>query len=244
MRIRHPLAIKAFGFTAAWVFRSWMSTVRYRYCPVGVDIDPRRPDLGERYIYAIWHENILLPLYQFSRADVWVILSRHGDGELLNEVGRHIGLKAVRGSTNRGGVEAIRQMLRVAQRAHVAITPDGPRGPRRKIQPGLVYLSARTGLPLVPTAFGYHRPWRLNSWDRFAIPKPGTLGTCVTGMPIRVPESAGRDQLEHYRCLLEVRMHEVTELAEFWAETRELPAVLGKTVTTEANSGHESRLAG
>ena len=244
MRIRHPLAIKAFGFTAAWVFRSWMCTIRYRYRSLGPDIDPCRPDLEGRFIYAIWHENILLPLYQFSRANVWVILSRHNDGELLNEVGRHIGLKVVRGSTNRGGVEAVRQMLRIAQGAHVAITPDGPRGPRRQIQPGLVYLAARTGLPLVPTAFAYRRPWRLNSWDRFAIPKPGSLGTCVTGVPIPVPENADREQLEHYRRLLEEGMHEVTELAESWAETKELPPALSVSPLDAPRNEGETRLAG
>jgi lysophospholipid acyltransferase (LPLAT)-like uncharacterized protein len=243
MRIRHPWAIKMFGFAAAWVFRSWMSTVRYRYRSLGPGIDPRRPDLEGRYIYAIWHENILLPLYQFSRANVWVILSRHSDGELLNEVGRHLGLKAVRGSTNRGGVEAIRQMLRIAQGAHMAITPDGPRGPRRRIQPGLVYLAARTSLSLVPTAFAYHRPWRLRSWDRFAIPKPGSLGTCVTGIPIQVPETADRQQLEYYRRFLEERMHEVTDLAEAWAETGKPPSALLVPGVSPAD-GDPARLAG
>jgi lysophospholipid acyltransferase (LPLAT)-like uncharacterized protein len=226
MHIRNPLAIKAFGFTAACVFRSWMSTIRYRYRSLGPNVDPRQPGLEGRYIYAIWHENILLPLYQFSRASVWVIISRHQDGELLSEVGRYLGLKAVRGSTNRGGVEAIRQMLRHAQQTHLAITPDGPRGPRRQIQPGVVYLAARTGSALVPTAFGYRRPWRLGSWDRFAIPKPGTLGTCVTGAPIVIPEDANRCQLESYRRLLEENMNEVTQLAESWAETREPPPAL------------------
>jgi lysophospholipid acyltransferase (LPLAT)-like uncharacterized protein len=81
-------------------------------------------------------------------------------------------------------------------------------------------------LPLVPTAFGYHRPWRLRSWDRFAIPKPGTLGTCVTGMPIAVPDDADREDLDHYSRVLEDGMHRVTELAESWAESGEVPHVL------------------
>src|SRR5262249_14457493 len=150
--------------------------------------------------------NILLPLYQFSRTDTWVITSRHADGTLLTEFGRHIRLKYVRGSTGRGGVEAVRKLLRIARNASLAVTPDGPRGPRRKVQPGLIYLASRTGLPVVPTAFGYHRPWRLRSWDRFAVPRPWTLSTCVTDAPMVIPADAGRQLLEQYRHLIEERL--------------------------------------
>ena len=67
-------------------------------------------------------------------------------------------------------------MLRLSRQAHLVITPDGPRGPRRQVQAGMVYLAARTGVPIVPVGIGYDRPWRTKSWDRFAVPRPGVRG--------------------------------------------------------------------
>jgi lysophospholipid acyltransferase (LPLAT)-like uncharacterized protein len=222
MRLRHPVLIKSFALAGACVLRLWMGSVRYRYYPLTEDLSPGRRDLPGRYIYAIWHENILMPVYQYSKENVWVLISQHRDGQLLTEMGRHLRLRLVRGSTTRGGVRAVRELLRVGERAHLAITPDGPRGPRRFVQEGLVYLAARTGLQIVPTAFGYHKPWRLRSWDHFAVPRPWSRATCVTGAPIAVPGEADKAQLANYRQLVEERLLQVTELAERWAETGKL----------------------
>jgi lysophospholipid acyltransferase (LPLAT)-like uncharacterized protein len=221
MKLRHPALVKTLGLAGACAVTAWMGTLRYRYRALGPNVDPCRPDLEGRYIYAVWHENLLLPVYQYSRTNTWVIVSQHADGTLLTEMGRHLRLKLVRGSSNRGGVEAVRKLLRIARNASLAITPDGPRGPRRQVQPGLVYLAARTGLPVVPTGFGYHRPWRLRSWDRFAVPRPWSLGTCVTGEPVHVPADAGRKELEHYRGLVEEQLLHMSDLAEAWAESQQ-----------------------
>src|SRR5262249_7843995 len=170
MRIRHPLAIKTVALAGSWALRLWMGSMRFRYYPLTENVSPRRRDLPARYLYAIWHENILMPVYQYSRSNVWVLISQHADGQLLTEMGRHLRLRLVRGSTTRGGVRALRELIRAGGRTHLAITPDGPRGPRRQVQDGLVYLASRTGLQIVPTGFGYEHPWRLRSWDRFAVP--------------------------------------------------------------------------
>jgi lysophospholipid acyltransferase (LPLAT)-like uncharacterized protein len=221
MKIRHPGLIRVLGFVVACVVRVWMATLRYRYHPVGPNVEPTAAGVGERYIYAFWHENMLLPAYRYARADIWVLISQHADGQLIAEACRHLGFRLVRGSTTRGGVEAVRQMLRVASAGHLAVTPDGPRGPRRQVQPGLVYLAARTGLAIVPGGMAFRRPWRMRSWDRFALPRPGSLATCVTAPPVRVPADASREDLESYRLQVEVAMLWATEAAEQWAETGE-----------------------
>ncbi len=118
-------------------------------------------------------------------------------------------------------------MLRAGRNAHLAITPDGPRGPRRRVQPGVIYLAARTGLPIIPVGFGFRRPWRLKSWDCFALPRPWTAATCVTGEAIVVPPGADKDRLEYYRQMVEQSMLEVTVLAERWAESGEWPTRAG-----------------
>jgi lysophospholipid acyltransferase (LPLAT)-like uncharacterized protein len=214
MKIRHPVLIKALGFAAAWIVRLWIGTLRYRYRPLGPSMDPRGRGFQGRYIYAFWHENILVPAYHYGRRDIHVLISKHADGQLIAEVVRHLGFRVVAGSTTRGGVEAIRRMVRLSRAAHIAITPDGPRGPRRRVQAGAVYLAARTGLPIVPFGIAMASPWRMRSWDRFALPRPWSKAACVTGQPIAVPGDLTREGLEAYRTLVEGRLAQLTELAE------------------------------
>jgi lysophospholipid acyltransferase (LPLAT)-like uncharacterized protein len=216
MKVRRQWAIKALGFAVAWVVRLWIGSLRYRYRPLGANLDPNRPGLDGRYIYAFWHENLLIPAYQYGRRDIRVLISQHADGGLIAEACRHLRFRLVRGSTTRGGVEAVRQMLRLGGKSHLGITPDGPRGPRRRVQPGLVYLAARTGLAIVPVGFAFGGAWRLPSWDRFALPHPWSAVSCVTTEPIRVPEGANRDRLEAYRLRVEQALHQATATAERW----------------------------
>jgi hypothetical protein len=235
MKIRNRRLISAVSWLGAQVVRGWMATVRYKYRPLGPILDPWLMDSPGRYIYAFWHENMLGPLYQYARPDVHVLISKHADGQLIAELARHMGFDLVRGSTSKGGVEAVRQMLRISQTAHIAVTPDGPRGPRRQVQPGLVYLAARTGLPVVPFGVGYPRPWRMKSWDRFAVPRPFSCMTCVTPEPIAVPADVSREELEYHRLRIERTLLELSDLAETWAETGVWP----KSGTRESGI-HES----
>jgi lysophospholipid acyltransferase (LPLAT)-like uncharacterized protein len=160
---------------------------------------------------------MLLPAYHYGGVTARVLTSEHADGQLITEVIQRLGFGVVRGSTTRGGVKAVLRLLDLHD-THLAITPDGPRGPRRQVQPGLVYLSSRLGLPIVPSGFAYERPWRMKSWDRFAVPRPFTRARCVTSNPILVPPGAERDLLEQYRLYVEQQLLDVTEQAERWAE--------------------------
>jgi lysophospholipid acyltransferase (LPLAT)-like uncharacterized protein len=214
MKIRHPLLIQAVGFAVAWVVRLWIGTLRYRYRPMGANLDPNQPGFRGRYLYAFWHENILVPAYHYGRRDIHVLISEHADGQMIAEACRHLGFRVVRGSATRGGARAIRQMYRRSRSAHLAITPDGPRGPRRQVQLGVVYLAALTGLPIVPFGIAFERAWRMQSWDRFAVPYPYSAAVCVTAEPIRVPEDVRKDQLEQYRLLVQNAMDAASEAAE------------------------------
>jgi lysophospholipid acyltransferase (LPLAT)-like uncharacterized protein len=214
MKIRHPVLVKVLGFAAAWLVRLWIGTLRYRYRPLGPNLDPNQPRFQGRYLYAFWHENILMPAYAYGRRDIWVLISQHADGQLIAETCRHLRFKAVRGSTTRGGIEAVRNMVRAGRFAHLAVTPDGPRGPRRRVQPGLVFLAAKTGLPIVPIGISFDRPWRMRSWDRFALPRPWTVSTCVTTAPIVVPPDVDKETLEAYRRAVEEALDLASETAE------------------------------
>jgi lysophospholipid acyltransferase (LPLAT)-like uncharacterized protein len=109
-------------------------------------------------------------------------------------------------------------MFRLSRHNHLVVTPDGPRGPRRQVQAGVIYLAAKTGLPIIAMGIGYQNPWRLRSWDGFVLPRPWRRATMVTATPIPVPPELNPDLLEQYRRLVENTLREVSEAAERWAE--------------------------
>ena len=217
MKIRHPALIRALSRVGAVGIRAWIGTVRWREVALGPTVVPTTPGLRDCYIYAFWHENMLLPARLYGGLGVRVLVSQHADGQLITEIIRRLGYRAVRGSTTRGGVQAVRTMVSGSRDGHLVITPDGPRGPRREAKPGLVYVASRTGLPIVPTGVGYDRPCRAGSWDRFAVPRPFSRAVLVTDEPIVVPADAGRDELERFRRLVQDGLDRATEAAETWA---------------------------
>src|SRR3990170_390056 len=156
--------------------------------------------------------------------DVMALISRHADGELLAQVCRWFGLRTVRGSSGRGGVDAVEELLRLQKGFHLLVAPDGPLGPRRQVKRGLVYLASWTGMPIVPLGVGFQRAWRLNSWDRMALPKPLSTITCIAGPLIRVPSVINKADSDHYRRLVEQNMAIATSAAEAWA-AGEKPAI-------------------
>ena len=198
MKIRHPMIVRILGFALACFVRAWAGLVNYRYRSLGPKIEPDRLGFGERYLYAFWHEDLIIPAYRYGHTRAHVLISTHADGELIAVVCRWLGLRLVRGSNTRDAVKAVRAMIR-RQDAHLVVTPDGPRGPRRTVQPGLVYLAAKSGLPIIALGFAYSRAWRARSWDRLAVPLPWSSVVCVQAEPIRVPEDVRKEQLEVYR---------------------------------------------
>lgn len=218
MKIRNLWLIKCIGLVGAWLIRVYAGTICYRYRPLGPNVNPRQPGLKGRYIYAFWHETVLLPCYAFGRRKILCLISEHADGEMIAQVCRHVGFGVVRGSTSRGAVRALRTMIRLSEKHHFAVLPDGPRGPRRHIELGLIFLAARTGLPLVLAGIGYDRPWRMPTWDRFAVPRPWSRAVILTGEPLFVPPDATRPQMEEYRKQAEATLNGLTTLAEKLAE--------------------------
>ena len=110
---------------------------------------------GQRMIIAFWHAQQLMMPLAYRGTGAHVLISRHGDGELIRRIIARFGLQAVRGSSTRGGVEALRELIRLGRSGvDLVITPDGPKGPRQVAKMGVVQLAKATGLPIVPLAFG------------------------------------------------------------------------------------------
>ena len=193
--------------------------MRYRYHSFGHDIRPQVAKPDERFIYTFWHENLVLLAYHYGQPNVWILISHHADGQLIAEITNRLGFRAVRGSTTRGGITAVRGMVELGRSDHLAITPDGPRGPRRQVQPGLIYTAARTGLPIALAGIGFRRAWQARSWDRLALPYPLREGFAFVANLIYVPTELDRDTMEKYRIHVEKTLHAVQQMAEEWAYT-------------------------
>jgi len=163
-----------------------------------------------RYIHVFWHAHLLLMVYSYVGPRLEFLISRHRDGELIARTVARFGYVPVRGSTSRGGAMALRRLLRSLERgADIGFTPDGPRGPARRVQPGAVAAARLSGAPIVPVSFAAERAWELATWDRFLIPKPGTRALIAYGEPLFVSRdeplasAAGRlqralDELERF----------------------------------------------
>ena len=121
----------------------------------------------------VWHNRLLGPVVPYRDRQVGVAVSLSDDGELISRVAQRFGFVPIRGSSSRGGSRVLRTMLRHLDDGYaVVITPDGPRGPRYNVQPGVALLARRTGLPVVPMGVGMTRKKVFSSWDRFQLPLP------------------------------------------------------------------------
>jgi len=166
---------------------------------------------AEPPLWALWHETILMSVWYHRDQDVHVMISASRDGELISTVARFMGYVPVRGSSSRGGREALNELVgHLKEGKRCAITPDGPRGPRREVKAGVLNLARMTGAPVVPFAFEAEHCWRLKSWDRFIIPRPFSRAVFVYGEPIRVPRRGGEEYLKK----IQKEMDRVTALAE------------------------------
>ena len=148
---------------------------------------------GKPAIYAVWHGRVVLLPYLYGWRRARVLASRSRDGELVTRFMGRFGMEAVRGSASRGGAEALRLLVRsLAEGRDAVVVPDGPRGPRETVKPGIVALARLSGAPIVPIAVGASAEWRFRSWDEFRNPKP--FARCVVrfGESVMVARDADR----------------------------------------------------
>ena len=124
-------------------------------------------------IFTFWHGKMLPLLWRHRERDTAILISEHGDGEIIARIAHSLGYRSVRGSSSRGGERALLGTVRELEEGRdVAFTPDGPRGPLESFAPGALIVAQRSGAPLVLISVDAARAWRLKSWDRFLIPKP------------------------------------------------------------------------
>ena len=207
-----------------WLLAKTFETL-FRTCTVevrGLEHYQSTLERHQRCHVVIWHESMALAGCQNRGTDYLTLTSWSYDGEFAARVIKHWRIHAARGSSSRGGSEALAVLVEAAKTVPVTgFTLDGPKGPRRVAKPGIGILAARTGLPVVPNAYVVDRAWRLNSWDRLPIQKPFSRIICAYGPPIPPPPDDTPDAVEKTRLAVEQglnALHEQIE-AEFGIES-------------------------
>lgn len=215
----------------------------------------RRADIPERFwaddetfICATWHgQNIMLPPFWHNWRTLKILVSKHGDGEIIARLVGYLGLSTIRGSgtpkdqrhkmKDKGGAAALRETVRALKTgASVGLTADMPPGPARKAGLGIVTMARLSGRPIVPVAATTRARIVLgNTWDRFMIPLPFNRGAVVWGDPIYVPRDADSDAMERYRRQVEDALNQATDEAN---------AMVGRLTATSPAGSSEPREAG
>ena len=193
------------------------ATVRYHlHDPHGV---LKRKDLGPA-IYCAWHNRLALSmkLYhryscaRFKAVGVAALVSASKDGALLADIFRRFGVLPVRGSSSRRGTQALLELSTWAERGYdIAITPDGPRGPKYHVASGTMTLAQFTGLPIIPISYSTRWKIKLKSWDTFQIPLPFTRCDVHVGSFRHVPREISDDDREALRLELQAELHSITQ---------------------------------
>ena len=200
------IAVRLIGATLRYRVEGWERVRQFK--------ERKEPVIG-----SFWHNQVFCAAHFWRFQNIAVVTSRHFDGEIIARVIKKLGFIPARGSSSRGAVKALLEARRkVQQGLTVAFTSDGPKGPMHKAKPGPVWLSRKTGVPILPFHMQPKWFWSLNSWDRFQIPKPFTLVLVKIGQPLMV--SSEEDQ-ESWVIRHQEEMDRIGEYSQAYWEGRQ-----------------------
>ncbi len=214
------LSFRILGRLGAGLMRLWGATLSIDW--VGTENRCAVEREEGRVLYAFWHGQILPLVYCHRERGIVTLVSRSKDGEIISQILSGLGLGVVRGSSTRGGMRGLLEMVRIGRQGYpLAVTPDGPKGPSHLLQGGVLHIAHRSRLPIVPLAVEAVRRTELSSWDRFMIPHPWSRLAVVVGSMIRIPPEADSRTLESvWGMKLTEALMEVEEQAAAWRAER------------------------
>lgn len=204
-----PLTLAIIPPMAALLIKAWMMSCRV-VKEVGLEAEQAAlARSGGGAVYVTWHQRISYHFQCLGAHGLTVMISRSRDGEYAARLASWLGFKNVRGSSTRGGSQALQEIvLKLNEGAIGGMLADGPRGPARVAKMGSVVMARDARVPLIPVLWGCDRCWILNSWDRFLVPKPFARIALYHGEPIWIPPQINGEGLEAFRRLLEDRMNQ------------------------------------
>lgn len=203
------------GTLAGWLMRLLALTLRMEIrdlCGLGA-----RPATLPPAIYILWHNRFFVVPPAWNRICYGVrktvaLTSASKDGAMVAAAMKVCGLDSIRGSSSRRAVAALVGLKRaLTEGLDVCLTPDGPKGPRYKVQPGFLKLAESTGAPIIPIHLQFSNAWRLKTWDRFVIPKPFSRVVVTFDKPVTIPRGLDEAAFEAERLKLETLLVEGTD---------------------------------
>lgn len=174
---------------------------------------------GRLPIYTFWHDRIFLATYFWRRRRIVVMTSQSFDGEYIARFIQRFGYGAARGSSSRGGIGAVVEMVRLMRAGcPTAFTIDGPKGPRYVAKAGATLLAKKTGQPVLPFVIIPKSCWQAKSWDRMQVPRPFTRARVLIAPPIDVPPDADENLMEAKLQELQQRLDDLVQRGENWKD--------------------------
>ncbi|HET6324855.1 MAG TPA: lysophospholipid acyltransferase family protein [Planctomycetaceae bacterium] len=214
MKIRNRYLTTLIGIVAVALVRLLFRTCRIEIATEVPGCCPYEDTGDRRFLYCVWHDDILMTVFCGRPKRMAGLVSPHQDGSYLAEAMQRVGITSVRGSSKRGASRAMRELLDRVRDLHVAITPDGPRGPRRQMKTGIIFLASRSGRVIIPTAYACRNPWRIRgNWTDMQLPRPFTKVHARGGPAFVVPPDLEREELEVYAQRLQVEMERQEAIA-------------------------------
>jgi hypothetical protein len=194
----NKLLVRVLPFLVSWLLRLLFATCRVK--EHGTAYREEAESYQKAIIAAFWHYSLVYVFYHLRKDPAAVLVSASEDGEYIARLAHHLNFLTVRGSSNRRGMRALRELISCLEEGtHVGIVADGSQGPARQAQAGAVLLASKTGSPILPIAWSASRSFIFDSWDRTAIPKPFSRIDFFYGKVIWVPAGIDSGGLEDYR---------------------------------------------
>ncbi len=192
------------GFLLRFLFSTCRVTVH------GQEHFDRTVGSGQVVVATFWHYAILGLFPLLCRHKAVLMVSASKDGAYIARLGEFFGFGVVRGSRNKRGVSALKELIKAVKKGQNAgIVADGSQGPARKAQPGALLTASMSGVPVLPVLWSASSYWAVNSWDRMAFPKPFARVEIAYGKPFYVPRGIKQQDLEGYRVRFEEEMNQL-----------------------------------
>ncbi|MCO4794385.1 MAG: lysophospholipid acyltransferase family protein [Bacteriovoracaceae bacterium] len=203
----------------SWLVYLFVRVLKLTYRFKHVAIENREKAITESrshsYVYSMWHQNVIPGMISQWGLPHYILVSASKDGDLINVTGRKMGYTGVRGSSTRGGMEALITMIsKLSEGSNAAVTPDGPVGPPKKLKKGILDMAKGSGCAIVPLYGEANKYFSFNSWDKLRLPYPFSKIVIRYGKPIHIPEDIELIQYTDYRDQVVEEMNNIESLVE------------------------------
>ena len=221
--LKRLLNLQIFPYIGLFIIKIISSTYRIRIINSEIERDILKK--GHIPIYASWHQRFFPGITFFaSRKPISIMISQSKDGELISRVVNALGWYPVRGSSSKGGRQALKQIKKLVKEGYkVGHIIDGPRGPLGIVKPGLLLIAQASGMPIVPVITSGEKKWVFNSWDRFMVPKPFSRVIIRFSDEIRIPRKLQPSDFEEKRSSIENTLKKLyVETDAIWSNQKEI----------------------